>query len=54
MTEPDKLIKNEKGDVTGVLIHDIEFTLTQVYKSTVLHAIYHRLIREDNGKTDER
>ena len=48
-----KLLLADNGEPRGLLIHDIEFTLTDIFECPPLHTLFHGVIkRERNTESD--
>ena len=49
-----KTILNDKGETVGMLVDDIMFTMTDIFKSPMLHKLYHELLREGDERDNSK
>ena len=40
-----RLLTNDKDEPCGLIIHDIEFSMSDIFECPPLHTVFHRLIK---------
>ena len=48
-----KAVKNDKGEIIGIVIDDFFFSPEDIYACPVLHKVYHKMLEDDERDTDK-